>query len=673
MRALLILSVLLAATAIPLLLAAATACSALTARLSPVLSTIGAVAAAAAGVNLIAGGGDFTASAGSVIGFVPIALHYDGLSGAFLLAFGLSAGAASLSVVGAQPRSRIEGAAYPLFLLSIATVLGASNAFAFLISWEAMALLSALLVVGLHPSRSVASSGFLYMAMTHVATAALLVAFGVLAGANGGSLDFEAWRAGAGSLAPIARDSVFVLILIGFGTKAGAIPLHSWLPRAHPVAPSHVSAVMSGIMIKTGIYGLIRIAIVILGGGPDSWGLTVIAIGAISAVLGVLYALMQHDLKRLLGYHSIENIGIILLGLGSALLLQSHGASELAALALAATLFHTINHAVFKSLLFLAAGAVLHATGLRDLNRLGGLARAMPVTALAFGVGAAAISGLPPFNGFASEWLVFQGLFGAAATGAIPPLVRLAAAGAVGALALTTALAVACFVKATGVTFLGLPRCAAASSARETARPARAAMGLLAFGCVALGVGAGPVISGLIAVSHVALGTAATTVAAGAGGPGPAVTAVARAGGAATYAAFAVGLLFVLAVAGLAYIASRSRVAARRVDTWTCGIAPEPAFQYTATSYAKLIRLFFHRILLPEREVRVEYHAGTAFPKSIGYRSEITLVLEDRLFRPTHELALRLADFTRRLQGGAIQLYVAYIVVAVLALLWWAR
>ena len=299
-------------------------------------------------------------------------------------------------------------------------VLGASNAFAFLLAWESMALLSALLVVGLRPSRSVASAGYLYLAMTHVATAALLMAFAVLAGACGGRLDFEAWRAAAPTLAPLVRDGAFLLALAAFATKAGAVPVHSWLPRAHPVAPSHVSAVMSGIMIKTGIYGLMRIAVDLLGGGADWWGVLILGLGAVSAVLGVLYALMQHDLKRLLAYHSIENIGIILIGLGSALILRAHGAGGLAALALAAALFHSINHAVFKTLLFLGAGAVVHATNLRDLNHLGGLARSMPATALAFGIGAAAISGLPPLNGFASEWLVFQGLLGTAGEAGSP-------------------------------------------------------------------------------------------------------------------------------------------------------------------------------------------------------------------------------------------------------------
>src|ERR1035437_238869 len=423
-----------------------------------------------------------------------------------------------------------------------------------------MALLSAFLVVGLRPTRAVVSAGNVYLAMTHVATAAILVGFAILAAGSGGRLDFAAWHAAAPRLSPLTRDVVLLLVAVGFATKAGAMPFHSWLPKAHPVAPSHVSAVMSGAMIKTGIYGLIRLIVDVMGGGPDGVALLILGVGAISAVMGVLYALMQHDIKRLLAYHSIENIGIILIGLGSALLLQAHGATELAALALAASIFHSINHAAFKSLLFIGAGAVIHATGLHDLNRLGGLGRKMPVTMLAFGVGAAAISGLPPLNGFASEWLTFQGLFGAAGTTAVEPIARFAAAATVGALALTTALAVACFVKATGVTFLGLPRSAAAGAAHETTRPAVAAMGLLAAACIAVGIAAGPIASTLTVVARSALHTAATPDRVAA------VTATPRAGDAATYAALAVGLLLTLITAGLA-LAMRSRTRARRVDT----------------------------------------------------------------------------------------------------------
>jgi hydrogenase-4 component B len=657
------------AAAASFLLAAVAAFGPNPSRLSPVLSTVGSLCALALGAYLVAGGAALSGSGGNVLGFSPVAFRYDGLSGVFLIAFGASAAAAALSVVDEPARSRPEAAAFPLFLGSIVLVLGASTAFSFLIVWEAMALLSAFLVVGLRPTRAVVSAGNVYLAMTHVATAAILIAFGLLAAGSSGAIDFAAWHSAAGSLAPFTRDVVLVLVFVGFATKAGAMPFHSWLPRAHPVAPSHVSAVMSGVMIKTGIYGMIRLMMDVLGGAPDGLALAIMGVGAVSAVMGVLYAVMQHDIKRLLAYHSIENIGIILIGIGSSLLLAAHGATTLAALALTAALFHSINHAVFKSLLFLGAGAVIHATGLHDLNHLGGLGRKMPATMLAFGVGAAAISGLPPLNGFASEWLTFQGLIGAAGSASIEPFARFAAACTIGALALTAALAVACFVKATGVTFLGLPRTAAAASAQEAKPPAKAAMGALAVACLGLGLGAGPVVAALITVSqatlHVGPGTAAVA----------AVTSTPRTGGTATYAALAVGLLLIAAIGAIAAVAvaAAARTQTRRVDTWTCGIAPKAAFQYTATGYAKPIRLFFRRILAPQREVRVEYFPGTAFKSSIWYRSEITLLLEDRVLKPAHQLSLRAANAARRLQGGAIQLYVAYIVVAVLALLLWAR
>ncbi len=656
------------AAVVALLLAAAVAFAPRLRPLSPILSTAGSALALALGCVLIASGASLSGSAFHVLALSTVAFHYDGLSGVFLVAFGLSSAAASLSIVGEQARSRPEEAAYPLFLASIVFVLGASTAFSFLLAWESMALLSAFLIVGLRPTRAVVSATNLYLAMTQVATAAILAGFAILAARSGGQLDFASWHIAAPGLGPISRNIALALLCIGFATKAGAMPFHVWLPRAHPVAPSHVSAVMSGAMIKTGIYGLVRLVVDVVGGCPDWLALTILGIGVVSAVMGVLYALMQHDIKRLLAFHSIENIGIILIGLGSALLLQAHGATELAALALTAALFHSINHAVFKSLLFLGAGAVVRATGLHDLNHLGGLGRKMPATMLAFGVGAAAISGLPPLNGFASEWLTFQGLFGAAGTAGIEPLARFAAALAIGGLALTTALAVACFVKATGVTFLGLPRTAAASNASETTRPAVVAMSLLAVTCLGLGLAAGPVSSALRAVARVAFhdGPPLVTVAA--------VSAEPQSSNVAIYAALSVGLLLAAAI-GIIAIASwaRARARVRRVDTWTCGIAPKPAFQYTATSYAKPIRLFFRRILVAEREVSVEYHPGTSFPSSVRYRSEITLLFEERVLKPAHRLSLRAANVARKLQGGAIQLYIAYMVLAVLVLLWWAR
>ena len=631
------------------------------------LAALGCVAILALGLIVVASGNPVSAQVGDVLGFSLVAVRYDQLSGLFLIALGAVGVASSIFGIG-YTRKTTAGdgplaAAYPVFLGSLVLVFGADQAFAFLFAWELMALSSAALVVGSRPSRDVAQTGYLYLAITHLATAAIIVAFAILA-STAGSTSFEAFGPAAMSLPPAARDVVFVLLLLGFGTKAGAIPLHVWLPRAHPVAPSHVSALMSGVMIKAGIYGIVRFGLDILGPGPEWWGLLVLGIGVTSAVLGVLYALMEHDLKRLLAFHSIENIGIILIGVGIALLASADGVTALASVALTAALFHTLNHALFKSALFLASGSIQSAVGSRDLNALGGLARAMPITALAFGIGAAAISGLPPLNGFASEWLTFQGLIGAGADGALSAVSRSAALLAVGGLGLTAALAVACFVKATGMSFLALPRSPEAATARETGRPMGVAMLGLALACVGVGIAAGPV-SGVIAgVAGGFLGQPPDTASTGIAIPVVGIDAV--------YAAGPLALLLV-GVAGTTWLVSVRRRSTRRAPTWTTGMVPEPAFQYTATSYAKLIRLYYGPVLRPAREITVELHAGTPFPRTVRYRGEVSHVIDDRLYRPMHRAAVAGAQLVRRIQSGSLQRYVAYAVVALVVLLLVAR
>jgi hydrogenase-4 component B len=634
--------------------------------LSLSLAGLGCVAILALGLIVVAGGSTVSVRVGEVLGFSLIAVRYDQLSGFFLIALGAVGIASSVYGIGYAGSASIgnarSAAAYPLFLASLALVFGSDDAFAFLFAWELMALSSAALVVGPRPSASVARTGYLYLSMTHIATAALIVAFAILA-STAGSTSFGAFGHTAGRLSPAARDVVFVLLLIGFGTKAGAIPLHVWLPRAHPVAPSHVSALMSGVMIKAGIYGIVRFGLDILGPGPEWWGLLVLAIGVTSAVLGVLYALMEHDLKRLLAFHSIENIGIILIGVGVAIVASADGVTALAAVALTAALFHTLNHALFKSVLFLAAGSIQSAVGSRDLNALGGLARAMPVTALAFGIGAAAISGLPPLNGFASEWLTFQGLIGAGGEGALSLVARSGVLLAVAGLGLTTALAVACFVKAIGMSFLALPRTPRAADARETARTMGVAMAGLAVACIGVGVAAGPV-SGVIArISGALLGQEPSSTV-GAFVPVVGVEAV-----------YAAGPLAVLlaAVAGVTWLVGVRRRTARRAPTWTGGIVPEAAFEYTATSYAKLIRLYYGPVLRPAREVSVELHPGTPFPRTVRYRGEVSHLIDERLYEPLHRAAVAAAQLVRRLQSGSLQVYLAYAVAALVILLLVAR
>ncbi|MDO8690369.1 MAG: proton-conducting transporter membrane subunit, partial [Dehalococcoidia bacterium] len=364
-------------------------------------------------VRFLLYGGPQQIAAISVAPFASISFRIDPLSAYFLLVISLVGSAASLYAPGylRSEKGSLAGlsATYNAFLAAMVLVVLADSVFAFLFAWEAMSLVSFFLVINNHEQREVRRAGYIYLVMTHASAAFLLMGFMVLF-ANAGSMDFNAIRVSSASLPAVSRDLVFLMALVAFGTKAGMIPFHVWLPRAHPAAPSHVSALMSGVMIKTAIYGLLRIVWDLAGPGPAWWGGLILVLGMVSAVLGVLYALMEHDLKRLLAYHSVENIGIILMGLGAAVLLASFGQTAAAAIALLACLFHVLNHAVFKALLFLGAGAIQHSAHTRDLEKLGGLIRRMPWTAATFLIGAAAISALPPLNGFVSEWITFQSL-----------------------------------------------------------------------------------------------------------------------------------------------------------------------------------------------------------------------------------------------------------------------
>jgi hydrogenase-4 component B len=407
----------------------------------------------------------------------------DALAAFFLLVVGLGSAAASLYGLG---YGRHETAPhrvlpfFPAFLAGMTLVVVADDAFTFLLSWEFMSLSSWALVMAHHRDRDNAHAGYVYLVMASFGTLALLLAFGLLAG-TAGSYDFATIR--LAEQPPVVTALVLGLVLLGAGSKAGLVPLHVWLPLAHPAAPSHVSALMSGVMTKVAVYGFIRI-VFDLAGEPTWWaGMVVLLLGGVTAVLGVLYALMQHDLKRLLAYHTVENIGIIFIGLGLALAFQANAMGWAAALALTAALFHVFNHALFKSLLFFGAGAVLSATGERDMDRLGGLIHRMPYTSFAFLVGCVAISALPPLNGFVSEWLTFQAILQSPELPQWGLKIMVPAVGAM--LALSAALAAACFVKAFGITFLGRPRSPAAEGARDVDRFSLAAMFVLAALCLA--------------------------------------------------------------------------------------------------------------------------------------------------------------------------------------------
>jgi hydrogenase-4 component B len=461
----------------------------------------------------------------------------------------------------------------------------------------------------------------------------------------------------------------FVLLFLGFGMKAGIIPLHVWLPAAHPVSPSNVSALMSGIVIKTGIYGMARVFFDFYGDLPPWAGMLVLTIGVISALLGVLYALMEHDIKRLLAYHSIENIGIILMGFGSALLFRSYGHPQLASLALVAGLFHTLNHGVFKCLLFLGAGGVVQATGTRNMERMGGLIRRMPSTAMCFLIGAVAISGLPPLNGFISEWLTYQALL--AGFGATTDLTRVGFPIAGALLALTAALAAACFVKAFGITFLALPRSEEAAGATEVSFSMRAGMAILAFACVALGLGATWFLPVFGPITQQTFGLDATQDLIGgnrflltAGSPHSGSVSTAMMG----ILLLALGLVPLL----LAFLARRKLGSTRRVTgpTWDCGLPGLTAEnEYTATAFSKPLRMIFAALFRPHREIQAEYEVSPYYPTAIHFESEIESTFEERIYRPLSQGILWAASRMRWLQSGNISLYLAYVFVTLILLL----
>jgi hydrogenase-4 component B len=554
------------------------------------------------------------------------------------------------------------GFGFNIFVATMILVPLARNTLTFLALWELMSLASYFLVITEHEHEQTLAAGWVYFVMTHVGFAALLPAFLLLAGASG-TMDFAAWSAAAVKIDPASRNLIFFLFALGFGSKAGIIPLHVWLPRAHPAAPSHVSALMSGVMIKLGVYGLMRVAFDWLGAGPLYWGGAMLVVGAVSGVLGVLYALVDTDLKRLLAYSSIENIGIILLGLGAAMLFQSSRLPALAALALVAALYHTLNHAAFKSLLFMGAGAILSAAHTRNMEELGGLVKRMPETAVFFLVGSLAIAALPPFNGFISEWLTFQALLLSFHISA--QTVNLIFALGIAALALTSGLAAACFVRAFGITFLALPRSERADHAREVTWTMRAAMALLAIACIVLGVAPSLILTPLEATvfdlmgahAHMQFNWTAVVSNGGFGWVAPSWIALGL-----------IGFLAAIPIALQLLGANRLR---RCYETWGCGRALQTArFEYTATAFANPFKRVFALLYRPVKQLDIEFHPESRyFVRTIKYYNEGQLIFEEALYRPLLRMIQAAAREARVLQSGSVHGYLVYILVALVALL----
>ena len=631
--------------------------------------TLTALLGAAAAATGVAGmlGASWAVDVDWLVPLGGLALEMDALAGLFVALVGATAVPASLYAIGYTGRERRGCLAYLVFVAAMLAVPLAANVMTFALAWELMSLASYVLVLdGARADRDAAASahaGWVYALMTHAGLACLLAGM-LLLTAWTGSASFADWTAAAPALSAGARSLVWALLALGFAAKAGGVPLHVWLPLAHPAAPSHVSALMSGVMIKLGVYGLLRASFVWLAPALPWWGATLLLVGAISAVAGVLYAIVDRDLKRLLAFSSIENVGIVLVGTGAALTFAATSMAGLALLALAAALYHVVNHAAFKSLLFMAAGGVLHGTGTRDMEALGGLIKRQPWTAACFLVGAVAIAGLPPLNGFVSEWLMFQALL---QNVLLPqPSLNLVFALAIAGLALAAGLAVACFVKAFGITFLALPRSDAAAAAHEAPVTMRVAMVATAVACAALALGASSIVPALAVVAAtlvpapppVTLGAWLTLEVSGefASLSMPAV-ALALAGGI---------LLPVLLLA-----VARVRPRPRRYETWACGRVLQTArMEYTATAFADPFTRVFDFFYRPVKRLDIDRHPESRFfVRRIRYENPTRFIVDEWLYRPVGRLLRAAARRVAVVQSGSPNLYLAYVLAALLLLL----
>jgi hydrogenase-4 component B len=631
---------------------------------------VGSAACLSLGVTALVTGQTLSLTSAQMLPVSGLMLRLDGLGAFFLVIIGLIGLAVAIYGFGYSANYagryslRMAGAMLNLLLLALGVQVMADNALTFLIAWEAMSLSAYWLVLTEHDKAETVRAGVWYIAMTHAGFAALMAMFLLM---SGGDLtaSFEGMRSNAAALSSPLRNAIFVLALFGFGSKAGIVPLHVWLPMAHPVAPSHVSALMSGVVIKMGVYGLLRVTLDLLGGGPTWWGSIVMLTGASSALIGILFALMENDLKRLLAYSSVENIGIIFIGVGAGLMFEAHGMQTVAALAFVAALYHALNHAAFKGLLFLGAGSALHATHTRDMNLMGGLIKRMPWTSACFLIGAIAISGLPPLNGFVGEWMLFQSLLPGVT---LPqPVVAAVVTIAVGLLALTAGLAVAGFVKAFGVTFLAIPRSEAAEHAREAGISMRIGMGLLAAACVALGLAPFAVapqlgravagLDGLPAVAPVFSFNLSLQTSEGFSQISPTM--------------IGLGLLLLIGLVPLALALLRVNRRLRVSDSWGCGrVGQTPRMEYTATAFAEPLRRVFAELYRPTKELTIDFHPESKyFVQSIEYRSEIRSWFEEFLYAPLLKAARWISINIRKLQSGSLHGYVAYLFIALVALL----
>ena len=629
--------------------------------------TVGCVAGAAASCLAIAAG------IGAVVGpvqtfsaltsFFTFSLRLDPLTGILLAVIGVLSLAAW--IYGLAYFDEYKGKGIGLvclfmnaFIASMNMVVAADNVFWFLVFFELMSLTSYFLVI-LEQTEASIKGGFMYLVMAHAGFFMIMMSYLVMTSTTG-SFEFESFRTTAFS--PVTASLCFMLAFFGFGFKAGIIPFHSWLPMAHPAAPSNVSAVMSGGMIKIGIFGMVKVGFDLLGSSDVQlwWGIVVVLFGAISSVLGVAYALAEHDIKRLLAYHSVENIGIILLGVGTALIGAAIDNGVLCVLGMLAGLFHLINHAMFKGLLFLGAGSVLYACETRDMESLGGLRRSMPTTAICFLIGSLAISAIPPLNGFVSEWFTYQGLITAAMGGS--GLLKLVCAFGVVMLAITGALAVTCFVKAYGVTFLGNPRSAHAANAKEVPAVMRVSMVVLSAICIVLGIGAPWVVPALANAAAVTVGDAAIEAATGIVLVNPVIDM------AISTPLVAVLLAAAVLVPWLIIRAKSTGGVKNVVDPWACGYNPTPDMPLVAGSVGAQVKMFWQP-LFAIRDALTGVRSLAASSKAQPADAAAQHAGATGSEKPQGVVASWSKALSGRIEGGDFRVYITYIVVTLVVFL----
>lgn len=607
----------------------------------------------AIGLSIVVFGGEspFNLTLWTVTLDYELSFTFDSLTAFFLFIIGIVAMIVSIYSVGyvsqydSKQSVALLGSGFNMFLLSMVAVVAADNILTFLIAWETMSLVSFLLVMTEHERPSVRRTGFIYVTMTHLGTGFIILAFFILSIVTG-SIDFADFQIMSYPIG--VQHVIFIFSLIGFGTKAGIVPLHIWLPRAHPEAPSHVSALMSAVMIKTALYGFIRVMFHFLDARVVWWGIAVMAIGIVSALIGILYGAVQKDMKRLLAFSSVENGGLIFIGLGASLILSALDQPAFAGLALLAALYHTLNHALFKSVLFMGSGAVMQQTGTKNMEQLGGLLRKMPQTALFFLVGALAISSLPPFNGFVSKWLTFQSLLHLS----LGTNVGFVGIFAVVVLAFISAAVALAFVKLFATVFLAQPRSASVESAQEAPLSMRFAMGLAAVGIVSTGVFPGFISTGLGRVTGTYFPVSSMSKEMFLHVPNlhlPIFQVV-------------LALLAAFGIVWLSLILFAGRNRHETVDTWACGIDLQPTMSYSGTSFSHPLLVIF-KFLLPVKErARMEEQ---------GYHFSITLkhVFERWLYDPVIQAVVGISKLVRRIQDGSIHTYLAFIFVVLIALL----